>query len=118
MSFLRRARPGDDGWSLARFLIVNAAIGALVTAVFIGVLLAADIAKLRTLLWATHAPFTAFYALFMSLFATFGAAVLATAIAQLAHDPPASSGRRRRTPAAAPRLVPALLSAGRDGQRQ
>jgi hypothetical protein len=68
---------------LARLLAINLAIGAAVTVLLVGGLLALNPAGLRDLIFADRAPGVALGLLLMSFFITFGSTAMGTAIMAL-----------------------------------
>jgi hypothetical protein len=68
---------------LARLLAINLAIGAAVTVLLVGGLLALNPAGLRDLIFADRAPGVALALLLMSFFITFGSTAMGTAIMAL-----------------------------------
>src|SRR3974390_1943615 len=68
---------------LARLLAINLAIGAAVTVLLVGGLLALNPSGLRDLIFADRAPGVALGLLLMSFFITFGSTAMGTAIMAL-----------------------------------
>jgi len=78
------SRPtGSSRAPLARLLAVNLAIGAVVTVLLVGGLLALNPSGLRDLIFADRAPGVALGLLLMSFFITFGSTAMGTAIMAL-----------------------------------
>jgi hypothetical protein len=65
---------------LARLLLINLAIGAVVTLLLVGGLLLLNPAGLRDLIFADRSPAVALALLLMSFFITFGSTAMGTAI--------------------------------------
>ena len=83
---------------LARLLAINLAIGAVVTVLLVGGLLALNPDGLRDLIFADRAPGVALGLLLMSFFITFGSTAMGTAIMALGqreeeNDRPRGPGR-------------------------
>ena len=68
---------------LARLLLINLAIGAVVTLLLVGGLLLLNPAGLRDLIFADRSPAVALALLLMSFFITFGSTAMGTAIMTL-----------------------------------
>jgi hypothetical protein len=83
---------------LARLLLINLAIGAVVTLLLVGGLLALNPGGLRDLIFADRSPGVALALLLMSFFITFGSTAMGTAIMALGRreereEPPRGRGR-------------------------
>jgi hypothetical protein len=79
---------------LARLLVINLVIGAAITLLLVGGLLALNPARLRDLILADHSPGIALALLLMSFFITFGSAAMGTAIMALGRHEPADAAPR------------------------
>jgi hypothetical protein len=76
-------RRGFSRAPLARLLAINLAIGAVVTVLLVGGLLALNPSGLRDLIFADRSPGVALGLLLMSFFITFGSTAMGTAIMAL-----------------------------------
>ncbi len=96
---------------LVRFLLWHALIGFAVALVFVAALLAFDVARLGTLVWASPSGAIALAALTFALGLTFGSVQMGVAVMLLGEDedrPTGGSGRRAALAPLVHRLVPAV----------
>jgi hypothetical protein len=91
---------------LARLLAINLAIGAAVTLLLVGGLLALNLSGLRDLIFADRSPGIALALLLMSFFITFGSMAMGTAIMALGqHEGDGNTPRGPRARRAHQRIV-------------
>ena len=96
---------------LVRFLIRHALIGIAVAFVFVGALLAFDVARLGTLVWASPSGGLAVAALTFALGLTFGSVQMGVAVMLLGEDadrPTRGGGRRMALAPLVQRLAPVV----------
>ena len=98
--------------TLVRFLLRHALIGFVLAMVFVGALLAFDVARLGTLVWASPSGGLAVAALTFALGLTFGSVQMGVAVMLLGEDndrPTRGGGRRATLAPAVRRLVPVVV---------
>ncbi len=96
---------------LVRFLLRHALIGFALAMVFVGALLAFDVARLGSLVWASPSGGLAVAALTFALGLTFGSVQMGVAVMLLGEDddrPTRGGGRRATLGPAARRLAPVV----------
>lgn len=96
---------------LVRFLLRHALIGFALAMVFVGALLAFDVARLGSLVWASPSGGLAVAALTFALGLTFGSVQMGVAVMLLGEDddrPARGGGRRATLGSAARRLAPVV----------
>ena len=112
LSYQRVRRQWRQMDRLVRMMIANWLIGMAVGLVCATILLALDIAGVRSLLWRSDMPVTATLMLFASFAFTFGGLVCAAAIMMANDDDDAGPPRGGRKFRPAPRLQLAYVTAG------
>ena len=105
---------------LARLLLINLAIGGVVTLLLVGGLLALNPGGLRDLIFTDRSPGIALALLLMSFFITFGSTAMGTAIMALGQrersDKPPRGPRRRRWREIGLSVVPAKPTGPREAR--